>query len=287
MNRINRLNKSGKNHKGFTLIEILTVVGIILILVAIVVPNFLNAIERAKMTQAQTNIISYEAAVAQYMTDTRKKVPSGSHHVYYALSGLAPFNAKASRRYNPPYRDFDTSEIGRSTPGSGNANWTGYGINPIKRKSLGDVNANDIPESELFRTDDPEHIPGVNFEPIIDPWGRPVVYISPTDLRKRFNREPTVWSELIAISDETAFNDYGNAEYVPYGLDTGQFWSAGRDGVTAVAGETPYQGSVQPGNMSWDDGYDNDLDSLIDAADWNSRVRGADTTFSEDDVNNW
>jgi prepilin-type N-terminal cleavage/methylation domain-containing protein len=89
------------SEKGFTLIEMLVVVGVILILVAIVVPNFLNAVWRAKMVQAQTNIISYEAAVAEYMTDTRKKIPSGSQNVYYALSGLAPFNAKASKRYNP------------------------------------------------------------------------------------------------------------------------------------------------------------------------------------------
>ena len=277
--------------KGFTLVEILTVVGVILILVAIVVPNFINALDRAKRSQGQTNIISYEAAVAEYMTDTRKKIPSGSQNVYYALSGLAPFNAKASKRYNPPYRDFDTSEIGRHTPGSGNPSWAGYANSPIKRKAFGETTTTDIPQTELFRnqSEDNQQIPGVNFEPILDPYGRPVIYISPVDLRKRFNspHESTVWESLIAISDETAFNDYGEYAHLPYGLETGQFWSAGRDGITSVANETNY-GMTQPGNLSWNDGYDNDYDNLIDASDWEGDKRtGSDTTFAEDDINNW
>ncbi len=279
------------DQKGFTLIEMLTVVGVILILVAIVVPNFINAMDRAKRVQGQAQITSYEAALAEYMTDTRKKIPSGSQNVYYALAGLAPFNAKASRRYSPPYRDFDTPEIGRHTPGSGNDSWAGYAISPITRKAYGDTSTSDIPESELYRQigDDDLQIPGINFEPIIDPYGRPVVYISPIDLRKRFNspHESTIWEPLIAISDETAFNDYGEYANVPYGLTTGQFWSAGRDGVTSIANDTNF-GMAQPGNLDWSDGYDNDFDEFVDAADWEGDKRtGTDTTFAEDDINNW
>jgi len=279
--------------KGFTLIEMLVVIGVILILVAIVVPNFINAMDRAKRVQGQANIISYEAAVAEYMTDTRKKIPSGSQNVYYALSGLAPFNAKASTRYSPPYRDFDTSEIGRHTPNQSD-DWTGYMVSPIKRKSLGETSTTDIPQEELYRQigEDDLQIPNVHFEPIIDPYGRPVVYISPTDLRKRFNHphESTIWTSLIAMSDETAFNDYGEYAYLPYGLETGQFWSAGRDGITASTdpgGETAF-GLDQPGNLDWSDGYDNDGDPFVDAEDWEGSKRGgADTTFAEDDINNW
>ncbi|MCA9442415.1 MAG: type II secretion system protein, partial [Candidatus Omnitrophica bacterium] len=90
MNSLNRLMNYRKTQKqGFTLIEMLVVIGVILILVGIAVPNFLNAVKRAKFAQGQTQIMTYEAAVAEYMTDTRKKIPSGSQNVYYALSGLA------------------------------------------------------------------------------------------------------------------------------------------------------------------------------------------------------
>ncbi|MCA9430707.1 MAG: type II secretion system protein [Candidatus Omnitrophica bacterium] len=289
MNSLNRLMNYRKTQKqGFTLIEMLVVIGVILILVGIAVPNFLNAVKRAKFAQGQTQIMTYEAAVAEYMTDTRKKIPSGSQNVYYALSGLAPFNAKKSRRYNPPYRDFDTGEIGRHTPGSGD-DWTGYTENQIDVKAYGSTSTSPVDQSSMnldIGKDDLQ-IPGVNYEPIIDPWGRPVLYISPTDLRKVFNKEASPWRQFIAISDETAFNDYGEWNNVPYGLETGQFWSAGPDGITCAEDDTNF-GMTQPGNLDWADSYDNDYDNLVDASDWEGDQRsGNDTTFAEDDINNW
>lgn len=54
---------------GFTLIELLTVIAIILILLAIAVPNFLSAISRAKVTRARSEMRTIHTALEAYHTD--------------------------------------------------------------------------------------------------------------------------------------------------------------------------------------------------------------------------
>ena len=55
--------------KGFTLIELLIVIAIILILIAIALPNFLEAQIRAKVTKALGEIRSIDTAMAAYYLD--------------------------------------------------------------------------------------------------------------------------------------------------------------------------------------------------------------------------
>lgn len=57
---------------AFTLIEMLVVIGVILILVGIAVPNFIGVMDRAKVTQCKTFIQELKGAVAAYNTDTRQ-----------------------------------------------------------------------------------------------------------------------------------------------------------------------------------------------------------------------
>lgn len=57
--------RPGKS-SGFTLIELLIVIAIILILIAIALPNFLEAQERARVTRAKGNLRSMETAVMSY-----------------------------------------------------------------------------------------------------------------------------------------------------------------------------------------------------------------------------
>ncbi|MCG3198946.1 MAG: hypothetical protein GHCLOJNM_03453 [bacterium] len=63
--------------KGFTLIELLIVIAIILILIAIALPNFLEAQIRAKVTNAQAEMRSIEPAIASYLQDWKRYPPDG------------------------------------------------------------------------------------------------------------------------------------------------------------------------------------------------------------------
>jgi len=58
-----------RNNKGFTLIELLIVVAIIGIIVAIAIPNLLNAIQRAKQKRSMADIRSAGTAAEAYAVD--------------------------------------------------------------------------------------------------------------------------------------------------------------------------------------------------------------------------
>lgn len=58
-----------KNKKGFTLIELLIVIAIILILIAIALPNFLEAMTRAKVTRSMADIRTQAIALESYYQD--------------------------------------------------------------------------------------------------------------------------------------------------------------------------------------------------------------------------
>jgi prepilin-type N-terminal cleavage/methylation domain-containing protein len=60
-----------KSH-GFTLIELLIVIAIILILIAIALPNFLDAQVRAKIVRAQGGLRALATALDAYHADTNK-----------------------------------------------------------------------------------------------------------------------------------------------------------------------------------------------------------------------
>ncbi len=64
-----RLNRS---KKGFTLIELLIVVAIIGIIVAIAIPNLLNAIQRAKQKRTMGDMRTIGTAAEAYAVDTNR-----------------------------------------------------------------------------------------------------------------------------------------------------------------------------------------------------------------------
>ena len=63
--------------KGFTLIELLIVIAIILILISIALPNFLEAQVRAKVVNAQGELRSLETAIVSYSLDHKRHPGDG------------------------------------------------------------------------------------------------------------------------------------------------------------------------------------------------------------------
>lgn len=275
-----------RSRRGFTLIELLVVIGVIMTLVAIAIPNFISAMERAKITQAKTFIVELKGTVAAYNTDTRQWPLSGSEHLYAALGGYSPYSAKSSKKYNPPYMEFSAGNAGAETYANE------YKQNSdlrIKQKAAGG-SANAIGEGDL-RLSNPE----VDvWRPVLDPWRRPIIYVSPDDLKKRFNDNTSTLDSsiqgLIAMDLEKAVNDAGNQANVPFGLSSGQFWSVGPDGTTATADgalarniTTKNRGLYQPGNLCNSDSRDNDSDGITDISD----RKGDGSSLAEDDINSW
>lgn len=77
--------------KGFTLIELLIVIAIILILIAIALPNFLEAQIRARVTKAMGEMRSLSTAVFDYNTAL---ISASKEGIFPPGGGVAQFNWK-------------------------------------------------------------------------------------------------------------------------------------------------------------------------------------------------
>lgn len=91
-----RLNRS---KRGFTLIELLIVVAIIGIIVAIAIPNLLNAIQRAKQKRTMADMRAIGTAAEAYAVDFNHYPPSAA----LALPPTAAFTANTVNYMQPTY----------------------------------------------------------------------------------------------------------------------------------------------------------------------------------------
>lgn len=73
--KMKQLRIPRRRDEGFTLIELLIVIAIILILIAIALPNFLSAQLRAKVTKARGCLQTYRTAQEAYFTDFNQYPP--------------------------------------------------------------------------------------------------------------------------------------------------------------------------------------------------------------------
>lgn len=85
--------------KGFTLVELLVVIAIIAILAAVVAPNAFKAIEKSKVSAAESDFKAVKTAALSYYSDTGKWPGDG------AGSGdfVGPDNATSG--WNGPYME--------------------------------------------------------------------------------------------------------------------------------------------------------------------------------------
>jgi len=105
--RGNRCQVADRHRRGFTLIELLVVMAIIGLLAAISVPTISRAIDRARRTQAQTEVRSILMAVRAYYNEYNRLPEAGSSEdIIQILTGEDDtFNPRRTRFLEPQGED--------------------------------------------------------------------------------------------------------------------------------------------------------------------------------------
>jgi general secretion pathway protein G len=114
--------------RGFTLIELLIVIAIILILIAIAMPNFLEAQIRAKVTRAMADMRTIATALESYFIDFKVYPADHEPDNWHTWHGLYQLTTPLSYLANLPEDPFSTNsgilparaEIGWELASTGN-----------------------------------------------------------------------------------------------------------------------------------------------------------------------
>ena len=265
-----------KRLDAFTLVELLVVVAIIGILAAIVTPNVITQIDRAKFSKTAALIQSLEVALETYKFDY-KQYPPGMYNVP-AAKAISPsefYKIIAERAKSPisiQGKDLAVFENGQpfwasptnpDTPGPVVSILSQAGVPSFVLTASTDSN-NDRPQA------------------IVDAWGSPIYYVSSQVYCPNRNcLDPQMarrYSDMPIAYDQSGTS--GNTRGTPKNPNTFQLISFGPDRSTNLVSSA---GGI--GSNIWDDKRDNDLDDIIDRAD-NANTTD-DNTPPEDDIANF
>lgn len=70
--------KKEMNNKGFSLVELIIVIAIMVILIAVLAPQYLRYVEKSRVASDQNTIVEYINAMQTIASDPEINIPSGS-----------------------------------------------------------------------------------------------------------------------------------------------------------------------------------------------------------------
>jgi len=108
------LRKLNKNRGGFTLVEIMIVVGIIALLAAIAVPNFLRARKRSQGTRCLEDLRIIDSACDQYAIENNKVTGNSvawTDAQVYMKTGSVLYNSQGFDMFGNAYGSAGTFSV--------------------------------------------------------------------------------------------------------------------------------------------------------------------------------